>query len=165
LLQYSHYTSIFKVLEHYGVLVLIHSVTLNFEMGPTFLTGSKVFFFYFRYISKTSCYFHLVDLGLFVPQLGDTASDLMISSDEPNVSDQINTFSFPSVQHFQFVSWPNLFISFFLFSFPASSLFQLPLYYPAHEICQLSPGNLITHKNIITLAAALRQGLIHSQSN
>ena len=66
-------------------------MTINFEMNSTLLTGRKVFF-YFRCISKMSCYFHLVDLGLFAPTLDDTASDLMISSDEPNVSDQINTF-------------------------------------------------------------------------
>ena len=120
--------------------------------------------FHLLYIYKMSFHFHLVELGLLVLPLDDIPSDL-IPPDDPKVSSQINTFSFPFLQYFRFVSWPKLFISFFLFSFSASSFSQLPLHYPPHKICQLSPGNLSILKNIITLATELRQELINSVSD
>jgi len=63
-------------LEFSGLLVLINSMTINLEMGSTFLILHEVF--YLLYISKKSFYFHLVELRLFVLTLDDIASDLMI---------------------------------------------------------------------------------------
>jgi hypothetical protein len=128
------------------------------NLSPTFVSKEIL---YFEGILSFTVKWHKTGCPLF-KKFG-----LMISSDEPKVSDQINTLSFSSLQYFRFVSLHNLFIYFFLSCshFPPVNLLMLPLHYPPHEVCQQSPCNASTYNIIITLIVTLWLELIHSLSD